>query len=418
MSNHELTLLSVCLLDNRYIDKAILTGLNSDWFTVDIYKTLWTGIVNAHNKGKVIDILWATDFLKEKTGKIHTFLSKGIGQVGSLTEFDTAIEIMRKQYNRRQVSNIITNAQRRLYADDPITITDTIINELSGVREAGTTQPQQNIEEEINKRLNRTTIIKTGIPKLTWMTKGVERGAMWVIGGYTSHGKSTVCLNIAHEVAKQGYRVTIFSTEMNEVLLTERLATMISGINPSIMVSLTQTEKEAYMSEVKKIKDLPIYMCRTSSFANIRINIQKQKSLLYIVDYIQMIYPDQHIDNDVKRLGYIVRELETMSKEYNCCIIATSQFHRQAQGKDGKRPPPELSSFRGSGEIEENTDIGVLLYYPYQMASFENKEKLKGRGEDNLLKMCVSKNRLHGLTGVINLNFDRRNMRISEVEKK
>jgi replicative DNA helicase len=90
------------------------------------------------------------------------------------------------------------------------------------------------------------------------------------------------------------------------------------------------------------------------------------------------------------------------------CIIATSQFNRSNDDV------PTLSSYRGSGEIEENTDIGILMYYPYQQATFEKKQEIKDADKDKIINVAVQKNRIHGLTGTISFEFDPKTMRMKE----
>lgn len=409
MTPHELTLLSVCLLENRYIDKAILTGLNSDWFTVDLYKTLWTGIVNAHNKGKVIDILWATDFLKEKTGKIHLFLSKGIGQVGSLTEFDTAIEIMRKQYNRRQVSNIITNAQRRLYADDPITITDTMINELTGVREAGTTQPQENVEDVIKERISTGIKISTGYHKLDHMTRGIEP-YVWIIAGDSGHLKTTMALNIIYNVAEKEHPVHIFSGEMGRALLVEKLAIMRSGMNTRYGIPTEQ--REFFMRNVREVNEMPITITETVSLPQMRIEISKRKADLYIIDYLQKIKSDKKDGTREQVISDITNELTRLRTEHKVCIMAISSLTKYNREEGGA---PTLKNLKDSGSIEYDADYILFLFYKHRLNVFsrEKEDKVKER----ILKGFLAKNRISGIEEDIMFDYNKQNLRITEEKK-
>ena len=222
------------------------------------------------------------------------------------------------------------------------------------------------------------------------------------------NGKTTFVLNIAHNLAKTDQHVTVFSTEMIKKHLIQRFATMISGVNPSTAPALTHGEKEAFKYGVHMALEYPVAMIPTLSLPTIRMAMQKRESLLYIVDYLQMIDPGKDLDSEVKRLGYIVREFERLSKQYDVCIMVTSQFSRN------RDDVPRLSSYRGSGEIEENTDIGVLMYYPFQQATFEDQREIKEQGKDNVINVSVQKNRIHGLTGFIKFDFDRSNMRMKE----
>ena len=413
--NDELTLLACCMLDENLVDKAVGLDITNECFNDIDLRVLWDGMVDRRKKGLSCDNCWACDYIKTQTGSDYVMeITNAIGNIQHILEFSSAVEVLLRKYRQRNLTTMLTESITELDTGEPVLIADNLIVELGLFRADTTTEPDIDIVGEIRDRLDKKNVVKTGFPKLTWMTKGIERGVLHILGGFTSHGKTQLSLNIALCVASQEQHVTFFSTEMNEVSLTSRLATITSGINPSLASSLTETEKDAFMTDVQSMKDLPIEICKTLSLANIRMSIQKRKSLLYVVDYIQMIHPSSYIDNEVKRLGHIVRELETMSKDYDVCILATSQFHRPYK-KDGETQQPTISSYRGSGEIEENCDVALLLYYPYQMASFKKKQEMENNDKDREVELCVSKNRIHGLTGVINLDFNRRTMRFKEV---
>ena len=419
MTDHELHLLACIILDNNVIETAVLSGIQDKWFDNHLYKHIWNGMVEHYNSKGEINFVWISDYLRETRKITNTlFLSNEISQI-LLPEHEviSAVEIMRRNYQRKELSQTINNIQRRINKEHPDMLINELVEKLTASKTVSKDEKDVNVMGEIIKRLNRSVEIPTGFPRLDFITKGIEGGALWMIGGYTSNGKTAFVLNIAVNIAKNSNPVTIFTTEMNEVLLTERLATMFSGVNRNASLSLTQGEKDCFLHGVKQAQDLPIHICYTMSLSNIRLQIQKKKSKLYIVDYIQMILPDKPIDNEVKRLGYIVRELEVLSKAYDVCIIATSQFHRLS--RDQKSQTPTLSSFRGSGEIEENTDIAILLFYQYQQETDEKKQKeWEKEGKDRIINMSVKKNRLHGIpcSGNIMLEFNRKNLRMNEVE--
>lgn len=409
MNNHELTLLSICLLENRFIDKAIPIGLNKEWFTVDLYKTLWTGIVNATNKGKTVDILWASDYLKEKTGKSHTIMSRELGQTLHSSGFDTALEIMRKQYNRRQVSNIITNAQRRLYSDDPITITDTMINELTGVREAGTTQPQQNVEDVIKERISTGIKISTGYHKLDHMTRGIEP-YVWILAGDSGHLKTTMALNIAYNIAEKKHSVHIFSGEMGRVLLVEKLAIMKSGMNTRY--GIPTEHREFFIKTVREIEEMPISITEGISLPQIRIEISKRKADLYIIDYLQKIKSDKKDGTREQIISNITNELTRLRTEYKVCIMAISSLTKYNREEGGA---PTLKNLKDSGSIEYDADYVLFLYYKYRLNVFSRKEE--NSEEERVLRGFMAKNRIYGFEEGIRFDYNKQNLRITEIEE-
>lgn len=409
----ELHILSCCLLDPRIVGDLILAGTQLNWFKDTTHRKCFNGMLNRMSSGLPIDTVWVADYMGSKY--LETLIGCHKEILVPKNECMTALAVLEKKYKQAEISAIIFRIQQGGY-ENPDELIERMITQLTDLKRVN--KPKANnskVKENIINELNRGIETPTGFPRLDFMIKGVQPSTLTVIGGHTSHGKSIFALNIAKNVAEKNNKVMIFSTEMNEEQLTRRLAMMFSGVNPSTAYSLTPEEKNMFIQAIDMAQELPIYVLKTLSLPTIRLNIQKSKAKLYIVDYIQMIIPDYPIENDVRRLGYVVRELETMSKIYNCCIIATSQFSRP-QIKD-KSYTPSGFSYRGSGEIEECVDIAILMYYPYQHASFEQREKLVTQNKQNVINIEIWKNRLHGLTGMMKLKFDKKSLIITEVNE-
>jgi replicative DNA helicase len=365
-----------------------------------------------HNNAEKCDIVWADNYIREKTNYNTLAIAEEVNNILSpKDEAMSAIEIIKRNDLKARFYSLLVDTTRRLHEEDPTLLRNEIVDKLTQMRD--TTNENElaaDIEEQIIAELNRGIEFPTGFGQLDYHVKGIEPGVLWVVGGGTSNGKTTFVLNLALKQIKRDHQVTVFSTEMIKKHLIRRFATMISGVNPSTSASLTTGEKAAFEYGVHMALDYPVELVSTISLPTIRMTVQKRKSLLYVVDYLQMIDPGKHIESEVTRLGFIVRELEKLTKQYDVCIVVTSQFSRN------RDDVPRLSSYRGSGEIEENTDIGILMYYPYQQASFEEQQDIKDAGKDNIINLSVQKNRIHGLTGHIKFKFDRKTMRMEETE--
>lgn len=253
-------------------------------------------------------------------------------------------------------------------------------------------------EEESNPGIK----CPTGFPELDWMTKGIEPCCIWVIEASTSIGKTTLALNLSYNLCRAKHPVTILSTEMPVKELMRRLITMISGVNPSLKDSLNKPELKSRKEAAKLAQSLPIQFYYVRSLSDIRTHIMRGKSELYVVDHIQSIISTTYQNFEPNRLGNITRELARYSKIHKVCIIATSQQNRQA--------PEDPSKYgnRGSGEIEEGSDIEMGLYSDSRIRSV-NK---------TTMKLIIKKNRYHGLMGKIKLEFDPNTMRFRELEQK
>jgi len=246
------------------------------------------------------------------------------------------------------------------------------------------------------------TRYSTGYPKLDKCTKGIEPSTSWCIGAPTTVGKTMMTLNIAYNLAKQNIHVTFFSTEMITRQIVQRLLTILTGINPSLLGTLSEEDESGLIAASTHLKSLPIRILYTRSLADIYRQIKKEESRLYIVDQIQTVNPFAGQNNgEVKRLGNISSQLADYAKQHGVCIIMTSQINRMS------RSAPSISGYRGSGEIEENVDIGITLEAcgSYSSSRFPNRRNI-------LLK--IGKNRIHGLESDIYYFFDPNTLRIDE----
>ena len=58
--------------------------------------------------------------------------------------------------------------------------------------------------------------ILTGFDEIDLLTRGLKRGEVFVMGGFTSHGKSTFLMNVNYNAVINGYNTVFISLEMVE----------------------------------------------------------------------------------------------------------------------------------------------------------------------------------------------------------
>ena len=134
--------------------------------------------------------------------------------------------------------------------------------------------------------------------------------------------------------------------------------------------------------------------------AAIRREIRKRKKrglTLAIVDYLQLVTPEDRRLPREQQVARMVRQLKETAREYDVPILCLCQLNRQADGDE----TPRLSQLRESGAIEQDADVVLFLQ------SHEPKE-----GETHNAVLTVAKNR-NGETGPLRLNWDGSRTRFS-----
>ncbi len=104
-------------------------------------------------------------------------------------------------------------------------------------------------------------------------------------------------------------------------------------------------------------------------------------------------------DNRVEEISAISRNLKAIAKELNIPVIALSQLNREVSKRTNKRPV--MQDLRGSGEIEQNADIIILLH---------REEEL------NDAEIIIAKHR-NGPTGSFSLRFNAQTTTFENIEK-
>ena len=224
--------------------------------------------------------------------------------------------------------------------------------------------------------------IETGFRKFDRMTNGLHGSELIVLAARPGVGKSALAMNIVEHVAKQGKTVAVFSLEMSNEQLVERLLSSMSTV-PLEYIKSGQLPNGA--SDLAKLRLAQETICSKMSifgndYASVKASeiasqcrrLKAQRGLyLIVIDYIQLMTgadKDGRPDNRQQEVANISRALKLLAKELNVPVIALSQLKRDAEirnikGKDGSGgSEPVLSDLRESGAIEQDADIVLFIH--------------------------------------------------------
>jgi replicative DNA helicase len=187
-----------------------------------------------------------------------------------------------------------------------------------------------------------------------------EAGGLVVLAAKTSVGKTALALNIAINAAMFGQKVLFFTAEMQVNELMHRVLAQLTGVS-SLKFKYANADHSMAVAtnEVEAIKDKISFIeaSKITSSDICRI-IEKEKDVdLVVVDYIQYLQDKVEkgqTNND--RVGQITRNLKSAAVGNSCAILALSQVNRAASGI------PELHNLRDSGNIEQDSDIVLILH--------------------------------------------------------
>jgi len=170
---------------------------------------------------------------------------------------------------------------------------------------------------------------------------GFKKGQLYIIGSYTSHGKSSFCLQLSQDWVNQNFSVVYLSLEMPVTRCLERMLCQKYKITNT---DLLTGKRDRYSNDIKSFEEdlkkwrLVITDCIGFTWQEVDslISRLKTKPDIIILDYAQI----------TKRLGRMqkdaydeyIKHFREMAIRHNFCAIIVSQIGRASKDSDSKEP--------------------------------------------------------------------------------
>ena len=202
-------------------------------------------------------------------------------------------------------------------------------------------------------------------PTLDSMVGGLIPGHLWVVGGFSSTGKSAAVVNIVYDALRAKKWSGVFSLEMTQEQYMVRLLSIATGVSQNDIKNRTFFGHEAVdvMRRAEGwVASAPLRIYDTSyRLQDIRSKAIQMKEVqgldLMVVDFIQNVYVTGDEISDARST---ILELQNLAKELDCTIIALSQVSNEYAKMDGASTS-NFYSFKGHGAIRDAADVGVML---------------------------------------------------------
>jgi replicative DNA helicase len=239
--------------------------------------------------------------------------------------------------------------------------------------------------EEASKSKNKLTGVNTGYSKTNRMTGGWQNSDLIIIGARPSMGKTSIALEFAISAAECGVNVDMYSLEMSDKQLYNKILSRKSGLENGFLRTSEVTSDHWTLIDLAhgKIEKLGIYVDDTAALkitdfrTKARMGKVKRNTGLIIIDYLQLM--DGCLGKNSNReqeVATIARGIKSVAKELDTPIIALSQLSRSLESRSDKKPL--LSDLRESGSVEQEADMVLFIYRPeyYNLLQDEKGESL------------------------------------------
>lgn len=252
----------------------------------------------------------------------------------------------------------------------------------------------------VNYRKGEVSGLPTGFYKLDRKIGGFAPGTFTIVAGRPGGGKTSLGLHFAEVAANHGAAVIFFSFEMTAVQIGEILISRSSGIDRTDLRDgrTDDDQLQTINQTISRITKNKIHVFDNPNMTTVQIEAQARRLVkrydraIVIVDYLQLIPPEDKKITREQQVSAISRHLKKISMALKIPVICMAQLNREA--KDGE---PQLYHLRESGAIEQDADAVILLWQPTAESVEDPTATPSG-----LIKLKIAKNR-HGEPGLLNV---------------
>lgn len=206
----------------------------------------------------------------------------------------------------------------------------------------------------------------TSLPKLDEMTGGWQPGELIVLASRPSVGKTALGLQCALAAALDGRPAMFFSAEMSGKQIADRAVSNLGKVDSTRLrrpKTMQEDDWTNVTTAVGRGSALPMWIDDSSPMTvdgvcgrARQMNAEHRLGLI-VVDYLTHLQLPK-AETVTESIQLATRMLKTLAKELAVPLMLLAQLNRDGVGKPG------LHTLRGSGAIEQDADIVLLLHRP------------------------------------------------------
>ncbi len=375
---------SILLLPDVANDLTLI--LRPDDFYDDANRKLYGHMMAMFDAGIKIDVMLLVNRLKtagdyELVGG-SAYLAKLAHSVANAAHAEYYAEIVRSKATFRKLITVSTEILRDCYDEgrDAKEMLAQAEQKMFAIQDERSNQSAESINDLLTKALDRIDArlkgvhtdggVDTYFTDYDAMSGGLHNGELIILAARPSMGKTAFAMNVAENVALRGNAPVLFvSLEMSGIELADRLLCSVARVNGHRLRNgtISQDDRKRLVDKAMEISSAPLYVddapSRTvSEIAAVARRIRQREGRigLIVIDYLQLIEPDNAKDPRQEQVAKIARRLKGMAREIQVPVLCLAQLNRQAE--EGKDHRPRLSHLRESGAIEQDADVVMFVH--------------------------------------------------------
>ena len=432
----EKAVLGSLLIDPNMCDEVALI-LRRDDFYAEAHRKIFAQMLGMHDEGGRIDATLLVERLRQ-SGDLEA-----IGGMDYLAEVAQSVpvaahalyygQIVQDKATLRSLIHATTEILREAYdpAPQPRELVASAEEKIFAIGDQRSTSQLNNVHdvlveafEQIDRRLEHggATGVPTSFKDLDNLTGGLHDSELTILAARPSMGKTALASNIAENVTIDSKTPTLFvSLEMSRLELVQRMLCSQGRINGNKFRGgfISAKDRSDLVKASAKLSKAPLFIDDTPSRTVTEIaatarRLKRQEKLgLVVIDYLQLIEPDNSRDPRQEQVAKIARRLKGMARELKIPVLCLAQLNRQVEaGRESRRP--RLSHLRESGAIEQDADVVMFVHREEYYLSPEEAEK---DGKTGIADLMVAKQR-NGAIGDIKLAWLQQFTRFEDLSEK
>lgn len=390
--------------------------LSPEDFGSEVNKALYRAALELSAKGQAVDpVLIRRETEKAGNAVPEQYILQLMDSTPTAANAKEYAELTRENAIRRGVLELATRTQTEANeGGDPHELLAQLLTEADALEREGVNNlvfdpVEQALEwmehrDRIDSGVNKV-FLKTGFRSLDNILGGLIKGGSHIVAARPGNGKTTLAINIAENIAKNGHPVLYVSLEMDEKQIYAKRIAKESGLDSRKVMSAKLTEKEykQHAFAVDTLMARPLYINRkpNASVDDIAIMARKIKGLeMVVIDYIGITDPDKSTakSSRYEQITVTSRKIKLLARKMDIPVLVLCQINREIEKRHDKRPT--MADLRDSGAIEQDADTITFLH---QKEYFGRKQDLDQHVPLEV-ECTVAKNR-HGPTGECKFAF-------------
>ncbi len=414
-------------------ENALITALEvvgAEDFYEPAHQILFEAMTKLFEQQQAVDVLTVTSFLKKKKllqkAKGASYLTDLVTSVPTTAHVREYAELIKQTAIRRKLIGFsgLLNEMAYQEGEDIELLLDKAESRFYDITEANIKRDFVHVSslletaydraEELTLEPGTLRGIGSGFSSLDNILGGFQQSDLVILAARPSVGKTALALDFARHIGVvEKKRVGIFSLEMSNLQLMDRLLSMQVGIGlwELRMGKLNDDSFSRLADAMGILSESGIFIDDTPglSILEMRTKARKlkvEKGLdIVIVDYLQLM-EGKTKESRVQEVSEISRFLKLLARELDIPVIALSQLSRAVEQRNDKIP--QLSDLRESGSIEQDADIVMFIH----------REELYNPDTDRpgVADLVIAKHR-NGPVGKVELFFVREQARYRDLEK-